>query len=285
MVLATTGPRRVSEADAEATKDDIDWASFDPPGDAHHNVARAERIGSVAIGAALVGLGARRRGPAGLVAALFGGYFLTRGATGRCVVYQALGISTGPADAVLTSGHRDDVTSRAATVNARKAVKVERSVTIEKPRAELFAFWRDFENLPRFMEHLVSVRVESPTRSRWKAKAPAGRTVEWDAEIVNEVPNEIIAWKSVGEPDVSNAGSVNFSDAPGGRGTIVRVTLDYEPPAGRVGAALSHFFSEEPDHQIREDLRKFKQLMETGEITTSARRVEDSAYVGATPQG
>ena len=158
------------------------------------------------------------------------------------------------------------------------------SVTIDKPREELFAYWRNFQNLPRFMEHLVSVRVDSPMRSHWEAKAPAGRTVEWDAEIVNEVPNEIIAWKSIGKPDVPNAGSVNFSDAPGGRGTIVRVTLDYEPPAGRIGAMLSHFFSEEPDHQIREDLRKFKQLMETGEITTSARRVEDSAYVGATPQ-
>jgi uncharacterized membrane protein len=280
MVLDTTGPRRVSEA----TKDDIDWASFDPPGDSRHNVAKAERIGSVALGAALVGLGVRRRDPAGIVAALFGSYFLARGATGRCVVYRALGVSTGGADAVLRPSPRDDVTSRAATVNARKAIKVERSVTIDKSREELFAFWRNFENLPRFMEHLVSVRVDSPTRSHWQAKAPAGRTVEWDAEIVNEVPNEIIAWKSVGEPDVSNAGAVNFLDAPGGRGTIVRVTLDYEPPAGRVGAVLSHFLSEEPDHQIREDLRKFKQLMETGEITTSARRVEDSAYIGSTPQ-
>ena len=124
------------------------------------------------------------------------------------------------------------MTSRAATVNARKAIKVERSVTIATPRAELYAFWRNFENLPRFMEHLVSVRVDSPTRSHWIAKAPAGKTVEWDAEIVNEVQDEIIAWKSVGEPDVANAGAVNFSDAPGGRGTIVRVTLDYEPPAG-----------------------------------------------------
>jgi uncharacterized membrane protein len=200
------------------------------------------------------------------------------------VVYKALGVSTGGADTVLRASARDDVTGRAATVNARKAVKVERSVTIDKPRAELFAFWRNFENLPRFMEHLVSVRVDSPTRSHWQAKAPAGRTVEWDAEIVNEVPDEIIAWKSVGEPDVSNAGSVNFADAPGGRGTIVRVMLDYEPPAGRVGAILSHFLSEEPDRQIREDLRKFKQLMETGEITTSARRVESSAYVGSTPR-
>jgi uncharacterized membrane protein len=280
MVLATTGPRRSSEP----TKDDIDWESFDPPGDTRHNVARGERIGSVALGAALVGLGVRRRDPAGLVAALFGSYFIARGATGRCAVYQALGVSTGEADSVIRPSSRDDVTSRAATVNARKAVKVERSVTIEQPRAELFAFWRNFENLPRFMEHLVSVRVDSSTRSHWQAKAPAGRTVEWDAEIVNEVPDEIIAWKSVGEPDVSNAGAVNFSDAPGGRGTVVRVTLDYEPPAGRVGAILSHFFSEEPDRQIREDLRKFKQLMETGEITTSARRVETSAYVGSTPQ-
>ncbi|MFL5617044.1 MAG: SRPBCC family protein [Gemmatimonadaceae bacterium] len=281
MVLATTGPRRVSEP----TKDDIDWASFDPPGDSRHNVARAERISSVALGAALVGVGLRRRDPAGIVAALFGSYFIARGATGRCVVYQALGVSTGGADTVLRPSARDDVTSRAATVNARKAVKVERSVTIDKPREALYAFWRNFENLPRFMEHLVSVRVDSPTRSHWQAKAPAGRTVEWDAEIVNEVPNEIIAWKSVGEPDVSNAGSVNFSDAPGRRGTIVRVTLDYEPPAGRVGAVLSHFFSEEPDRQIREDLRKLKQLMETGEITTSARRVGDSAYVGSAPRG
>jgi uncharacterized membrane protein len=278
MVLATTGPRRVAHASHEAGE------SNGRREHSRQNVAKPERIGSVAIGAALVGYGVRRRDPAGLVTALIGGLFLQRGATGHCMVYEAMGVSTGSADAVLGGSDRGDVTSRAATVNARKAVKVERSVTIEKKRAELFEFWRNFENLPRFMEHLVSVRVDSPTRSHWTAKAPAGKTVEWDAEIVNEVPNEIIAWKSVGEPDVANAGAVNFSDAPGGRGTIVRVTLDYEPPAGRIGALLSHFLSEEPDRQIREDLRKFKQLMETGEITTSARRVEDSAYVGATPQ-
>jgi uncharacterized membrane protein len=281
MVFATAGSGRARHT---PTDDDVDWSTFALPEDTRHNVAKGERIGSVALGAALVGLGVRRRDPIGLVAALFGGYFITRGATGHCLVYRALGVSTGSADAVLAPWHRDDVTSRAATVNARKAIKVERAVTIDRPRDELFAFWRNFENLPRFMEHLVSVRVDSPTRSHWEAKAPAGRTVEWDAEIVNEVPYEIIAWKSVGEPDVANAGAVNFFDAPGGRGTVVRVTMDYEPPAGRLGAMLSNFSTEEPDRQIREDLRKFKQLMETGEITTSARRVEDSAYVGATPQ-
>jgi len=281
MVLATTGPRRVGHApDAR----DPRARSKRSGGESRQNVAKPERFGSVALGAALVTYGIRRRDPAGLIAALLGGAFIQRGATGHCMVYQAMGVSTGSADAVLDDTSRDDVTGRAATVNARKAVKVERSVTIEKPRAELFAFWRNFENLPRFMEHLVSVRVDSSTRSHWTAKAPAGQTVEWDAEIVNEVPDEIIAWKSVGEPDIRNAGAVNFSDAPAGRGTIVRVTVDYEPPAGKLGAMLSHFFSEEPDRQIREDLRKFKQLMETGEITTSARRVEDSAYVGSTPQ-
>ena len=247
-----------------------------------HNVARPERVASVALGAALVTLGLRQRGASGVAAAIIGGAFIHRGATGNCPVYNAFGISTGDAEAALDAPRRR-LASRAATVDARKAIKVERTVTIMKPRAELYAFWRNFENLPRFMEHLVSVRVDSPTRSHWTAKAPAGKTVEWDAEIVNEVPNEIIAWKSVGEPDVANAGAVNFSDAPAGRGTIVRVTLDYEPPAGRIGALLSHFLSEEPDRQVREDLRKFKQLMETGEVTTSARRVADSAYVGSTP--
>ncbi|HEV7990278.1 MAG TPA: SRPBCC family protein [Gemmatimonadaceae bacterium] len=283
MVLATTGPRRVARGSSSDVRDSHDRYAF-ARSDSRNNVAKPERIGSVAVGAALVGYGIKRRDPVGLIAALIGGAFIQRGATGHCMVYQAMGVSTGSADAVLDLRARDDVTGRAATVNARKAVKVERSVTIERPRAELFDFWRNFENLPRFMEHLVSVRVDSPNRSHWTAKAPAGQTVEWDAEIVNEVPDEIIAWKSVGDPDVANAGAVNFSDAPGGRGTIVRVTVDYEPPAGRIGAMLSHLVSEEPDHQIREDLRKFKQLMETGEITTSARRVEDSAYVGSTPQ-
>jgi uncharacterized membrane protein len=247
-----------------------------------HNVANPERIGSVAVGAALIAYGLKQRDARGLLAALLGGAFVQRGATGYCMVYDALGVSTGDADAVL-GRHRSDVTGAAATVNARKAVKVERAVTIARPRHELYAFWRDFTNLPQFMEHLESVRVDSPTRSHWTARAPAG-SVEWEAEIVNDVPDEIIAWKSVGDPDVANAGAVNFSDAPGDRGTIVKVTLDYEPPGGKLGALVARLFGEDPDRQVREDLRKFKQLMETGAITTSARRREGSAYVGSTPQ-
>lgn len=246
------------------------------------NVAEPERIGSVVLGAALVIFGLRRRDTGGMLAALVGGALVHRGATGHCAVYTAMGMSTGPSDAVLDRPTRG-ITGRAATVNARRAIKVERTVTIEAPRAQLYAFWRDFTNLPRFMEHLVSVTIETEGRSHWVAKAPAGQTAEWDAVLVNDVPNSIIAWKTVGDPDVANAGAVNFSDAPGGRGTIVKVSLDYEPPGGRLGAFVARLFGEEPDRQVREDLRKFKQLMETGEITTSARRIADSAYVGSTP--
>jgi uncharacterized membrane protein len=261
MVLATTGPSRLRH-----TTPVDDGRRADRRDDAWNNVAPTERIGSVAIGAALVGYGLRRRDAGGVTAALIGSYLIGRGATGHCLLYRALGLSTGSAEAVLGARQRDDVTGRAATVNARKAVKVEHAVRIARPRAELFAYWRDFENLPRIMSHLVSVRVDSPMRSHWTAKAPAGRTVEWDAEIVNEVPDEIIAWKSVGDPDIPNAGSVNFRDLPAGGGTEVRVTIDYEPPAGRMGALLSQLLAEEPDTQISEDLRRFKERMEGSDL-------------------
>jgi uncharacterized membrane protein len=286
MVLATAGPRRVKQARSNGSAARATPSVLDA-GDASstHNVANPERVGSVALGAALIAYGVRRRDRAGVIAALVGGALVHRGATGNCMVYRAMGVSTGSADAVLIPpSHRRDVTSLAATVNARKAIKVERAVTIDAPRSRLYAFWRDFANLPRFMEHLVAVRVESPLRSHWTAKGPAGSLVEWDADIVNDVPDSIIAWKSVGRADVPNAGSVHFNDAPGGRGTIVKVEVDYEPPAGRIGALVARLFGENPDRQIREDLRKFKQLIETGEITTSARRPADSAYVGSTPQ-
>ena len=281
MAATTSAPKRARGSDIAPNRSRMQYRKRN--GHQGTNVANPERIGSVAVGAALIAYGLKQRDAKGLIAALVGGAFVQRGATGHCMVYDALGVSTGDSEAILGS-HRDDVSGAAATVNARKAVKVERSVTISRSRHELYEFWRDFTNLPQFMEHLESVRVDSPTRSHWKAKAPAGSSVEWEAEIVNDVPDEIIAWKSVGDPDVANAGAVNFSDAPGDRGTIVKVTLDYEPPAGKIGALVARLFGEDPDRQVREDLRKFKQLMETGEITTSARRREDSAYVGSTPQ-
>lgn len=226
------------------------------------NVARSERVGSVAIGAALVTYGARRRDPVGLIAAMFGGAFVLRGATGHCPVYRAIGVSTGSADAVL-GRPRSDVTGRSATVNARKAVKVERVVMIEADRHTLYEFWRDFQNLPRFMGHLVSVRVRSPIRSHWVARGPAGTTVVWDAEIVNDIPDSLIAWKSVAGATVPNAGSVHFTEMPGGGDTIVRVVMEIEPPTGKLGFAMAKLFGEDPERELREDLRRFKELMET----------------------
>lgn len=143
------------------------------------------------------------------------------------------------------------------------------TVTIDKSPEELYRFWRDFENLPRFMKHLRAVRVLDDKRSHWIADAPAGQSVEWDAEIINEAANELIAWRSLPGADIGNAGSVRFEPAPAGRGTEVKVNLEYDPPAGALGMAFAKLLGEEPAHQVADDLRRFKQLMEAGEIPTT----------------
>ncbi len=148
-------------------------------------------------------------------------------------------------------------------------VDVERSVTINRPAQECYRFWRDFQNFPRFMKHLESVEVLSDTRSHWRAKAPAGTSVEWDAEITVDQPGELLAWHSLPGAGIDNAGTVRFERAPGGRGTVVRVDLHYKPPGGRAGALIAKLFGEEPAQQIDQDLRRFKQLIETGEIATT----------------
>lgn len=148
---------------------------------------------------------------------------------------------------------------------------VGRTVTINRPRAELFAYWRDFTRLPSFMDNVVRVEMVDATRSHWVVKAPAGRTVEWDAVIIEEIENEVIAWMSAEGADVPNSGRIDFRDAPGGRGTFVTATILYDPPAGVVGKVIAKLFQREPAIQARRDLRRFKQLMETGEIATAAR--------------
>lgn len=151
----------------------------------------------------------------------------------------------------------------------RGSVKVERVTTINKPIHEVYQFWRRFENFPRFMRHLESVEMLGEGRSRWRAKAPAGLTVEWEAEILEDRENEWIAWRSLPGSQIENSGSVRFSPAPGARGTELRVQLQYNPPAGALGRSVAWLFGKEPNQQIHEDLRRFKQLMETGEIPLS----------------
>ena len=216
------------------------------------NVGKIERWASAIAGGVAIASGlalAQKRGQmwGGIALAVGGGALVYRGATGRCELYAAAGIDTSDEE--------------------RRGIRVEKRITIDRSPEELYRYWRNFENLPRFMKHLESVRDTGGGRSHWVAKAPSG-TVEWDAEIINERENEMIAWQSLENADVPNAGSVWFEAAPGGRGTQVKVSLDYNAPAGKVGAAVAKLFGEEPEQQIEEDLRRFKQVMEAGAIAT-----------------
>ncbi len=231
------------------------------------NVGQTERWVSTIGGGALAIYGLTRGSFGGVVMALVGGALIYRGASGHCDLYAATGINTaeGGGESTGEGESRNPVIS----VPASRGIKVEKSVTINKSPAELYSFWRRFENLPRFMNHLESVTT-SGNRSHWVAKAPAGTSVEWDAEIYNEKENELIAWRSLEGSQVDNAGSVHFEPATGGRGTILKVSLKYDPPGGSLGAAVARLFGENPEQQIDEDLRRFKQLMETGETPTTA---------------
>lgn len=156
-------------------------------------------------------------------------------------------------------------------LEARKGdVLVGRSVTINRPREELYDFWRNFSNLPHFMHNIRSVTVGDAGRSHWVVEAPGGKTVEWDSTLTADEPGRLIAWRSDEGAGVRNSGEVEFSDSPDGRGTVVTVTLVYDPPGGNVGKLIAKLFQKEPKVQARQDLRRFKQLMETGEISTAA---------------
>jgi uncharacterized membrane protein len=215
------------------------------------NVGPVERGLSLASGVALLAYTLTRRPKMGLPLGLEAGYMVYRGATGHCVFYQMLGINRSQA-------------------NGHEGILVERAVTVNRQRAELFRMWRNFENLPRFMHDLESVRVDEADsgRSHWVAKGPLGRQIEWDAEVIEERENELLVWKSLPGSQVESMGRVEFLDAPGGRGTIVHISMQYNPPAGSLGAAFAKLLGKEPGLQIKEDLRRFKQIMETGEIPT-----------------
>lgn len=250
MVLATDGPRRV-ERD-HSTRAGI-------------NVGERERLASVMSGAALIVFGLRRRDWRGVSSALLGAELIRRGASGRCVVYRALGVSTATGETQYPPRARGELVSAAATVDARRAIKIEHSIVIDRRPQDLFAIWRNFDRLPRFISELESVTSLGNGRSRWVAKLPGEKRVEWDAEIVNEIPGQLVAWKTIGDPDVAHAGSVHFTAAPNGRATDMRIVLDYEPPGGRLGALVAAFtrhFGQDPDTKIREELERFKAAAE-----------------------
>ena len=212
------------------------------------NLSDIERWVSMGAGAALTVYGlSRRRGPGWLMAGV-GLLLLRRGARGHCETYEMLGINS-------SSDTREALGGPAGVI-------VQESVVINRPAPELYQFWRRLENLPRFMRHLESVERITETLSRWRAKAPGGTHVEWNAEIINEVPDQVIGWRSIEGSDVVSAGSVNFE--PAGTGTRIRVRLQYSPPGGRLGDAVARLFGRDASTEIREDLQRFKELIESG---------------------
>ncbi|HYC31659.1 MAG TPA: SRPBCC family protein [Gemmatimonadales bacterium] len=160
---------------------------------------------------------------------------------------------------------------------------VTRSITVGRPRDEVYGFWRNLENLPRFMEHLKAVEMLGEGRSRWRAKAPAGLSVEWTAETVTDRP-DLIAWRSLPDSTVPNSGQVRFVDAPGNRGTEVHLELHYDPPAGRLGALVAKLFGEEPGQQVTDDLSRFKQVMEVGEVVHSDASIHRRMHSAQPPE-
>ena len=234
-------------------------------GDGHANVMRAAGLRELATGAGIL---ARPRPAAWLWARVLGDALdlalLTRAKTERRPrVVAAMAAVAGVAV--------PDVVESVRLSRARggDAVHVRKSVTINRPRDEIYEFWRRLENLPRFMSHLESVEETDERRSRWRARGPAGKTVEWDAEIVDDRPGELIAWRSLPGATVENSGKVRFVPAPGGRGTEVHVELRYSPPGGAAGAAVAKLLGEEPSVQTHDDLRRFKQVIETGDVVRS----------------
>jgi uncharacterized membrane protein len=221
------------------------------------NVGQSERMISAVAGGVVALAGLRMRSLPGVLMAALGGGLLYRGISGHCPAYEAVGRNTAESDAPSPEQYFEH------------GIHVEKSMTVERTPWDLYSFWRNFENLPKFMKHVESVQVIDEKRSHWVVRGPAGTTVEWDAEIINDEPNALIAWRSLANAEVDNAGSVRFVPGPEGRGTEVRVVIDYIPPAGRIGKWVARLFGEEPSQQLHEDLRRFKRLMETGEVPTT----------------
>ena len=211
------------------------------------NVGQSERLVSLLGGGLLTWYGLSRRSTGGMALAILGGGLLYRGATGHCTAYATMGIDT----------------------NGEKGapLHITETITIERPRGEIYDFWRDLENIPTFMRYVETVRVEDDRRVTWTARVPGDLgTLTWETEITDDRPGERIAWHTLPGSDIEESGAVSFEDAPGERGTVVRLELDYRPPGmGRLaGKLLNPLFSQ----MLREDIRRFKSLMETGEVPT-----------------
>lgn len=225
------------------------------PGRRRVNVGPAERKASIVGGAALALSGLRsiskRNYVSGMTMMVAGGMFLYRGQTGHCDLYEAIGVDT--------------------LHTHESGLRIEKAVTIGLPPQQVYEFWRDLWNLPRFMKHLESVRMTGERTSHWRAVGPGGVTTEWDAEMMEDTPGQQISWHSVGQAEFPNKGTVEFREAPGNRGTEVKVTIDYYPRGGIAGRAAARIAHSVNAQQVEEDLKRLKQILELGEEITSER--------------
>ena len=218
------------------------------------NWEMTERLGSLALGSALMLYGARRRG---IIPTLLGGVFLYRGAAGQG---RFVGLPRLNKSATLPHPQ--------TSVAHGQGMKVTSAVIIDRPASTLYNYWRDLTHLPKFMKQLESVEIGDAGRSHWIFKSAAGVKLAWDAEIINDVPNELLAWRSLPGGDLDHAGSVRFEPAAGGRGTTVKVTIEYRPPVGKLGVVAANLLGVAPERLIKTDLSRLKQLLETGEISS-----------------
>lgn len=218
-----------------------------------HNVGEGERWASLAGGAALAVAGWRRGGITGLALGTAAGMLLYRGATGHCAAYERMGRSTAK------PGERG--------LLAEREIHIDTRLTVARRAEDLYQFWRDFERLPQFMRHIVDVTTFDERRSHWVAQAPFGNTVEWDAEVIEDVPNERIHWRSNPEAAVQHHGKIEFRPIGTGDTTEIKVDIRYRPPGGRIGATLARYLNGLTEREMQEDLQRFRELMEMGVST------------------
>ena len=233
------------------------------------NVGEVERYASAVGGTILAIQGLRRGTFGGMSLALLGGSLIYRGVTGHCSAYGLLKIDTSDKHQADPAGH------------IRHGHLARHSVTVGRPASDLYAYWREVENAPKFMNRITKVEKTGESTSHWVAQGPLGTTFEWDSEIIVDEPGRLIAWKSLPGAAIEQAGTVRFEEAPDGRGTSVTVELNYEPPAGSLGLAVARLLGEDPDRQTLDNLHHFKQLMETGPIPkTEGRSTVRSSDLG-----
>jgi uncharacterized membrane protein len=208
------------------------------------NVSDTERMASAVAGAAAIFFALSRKNKRGVGLAALGSYLIYRGVSGHCTAYKALGMST--------------------MHERTEGILVDRAITIDVTPEKLYKFWIDFENLPQFMDHLEAVWMIGDHRYHWVARAPVGMSVEWDADVIEERPAELVGWRSLPGSEIANEGSVRFEPDNHGLSTTVHVSLKYYPPAGKIGAWIAKLFGEEPGDQIEADLLHLKEMMESG---------------------